>query len=83
MAIKARKPRCTVCGVACKTTVAGRASWSRHVYGVFSEPRCSGLCAAKPVVDLEAQWRLRRMGEAVITMHRQLRATAESIGDGK
>jgi hypothetical protein len=66
------KPRCTICGKACQTTVdsagcdTGRSQWGRHVYGLFSEPRCSQTCAGKPVVDIDAQRQLERMGHIVV-----------------
>jgi hypothetical protein len=64
--------RCTVCGNACPQPedLNGRplfgSRYGHHVYGSFSEPRCSYECALKPVVDVASQRRLVRMGDIVL-----------------
>jgi hypothetical protein len=61
-----KKRFCTICGKRCPLTAYGSPRWARHVYGVFTEPRCSQKCAEEMVVDVEAQQRLERMGTIIL-----------------
>jgi hypothetical protein len=56
---------CTVCGAKCATNEYRPSAYSRHVYGVVSEPRCSQECAEKPVMDTELLRTLEYMGPLV------------------
>lgn len=64
--MKHHKRFCTICGKSCQLTIGGYSQWGRHVYGLLAEPRCSQECAGRPVVDVEAQRTLERMGDYVV-----------------